>query len=230
MPIAAVAWFYNAGQSLANIGITTSGFVAGDLCVAISMATGASFDPAMQLPTDDQSNAWTLRSKSVWASGIDEGVIGIYDCKIAGTGPTSVTINTLLGENVAGVVLRVTGHDPTNYFDQAASGGATATTSCPSPSLATVGPRNRLVVQGIIADVTRTVSVLSNGYAIQQQSAFAIPTKAWGVKVTAPGTENPLPRWTVAGGTADYEAAAAAYREGAQPFDFADPRIGWVGA
>lgn len=230
MPIAVVASFINGGNTPTQA-VSVSGFQAGDLAVVLTYVINtSSVNPLITTPTDDQSNTWTERTKSTWNNSIDMSQVSICDAKIAGTGPTTITARSTNSEHTVGVVLRVTGHEPTSYFDVALSGASTNTTFVPTPAINPVAPGTRLFVQAVTAVTTsHNLSSMSRGYTTQQGPAFVC--NAWAIKVAvAAGTETPNPRWVTSGSTDDYQSSAATYRQASQPSDYPDPRIGWVGA
>lgn len=231
MPIAVVGSFVNSGGT-PTVAVSVSGFQAGDLAVALTYVINTSaLDPLITTPTDNQSNVWTERTKSVWGSAIDESQVSICDAIIAATGPTTVTVRSTNSESTVGRVLRVTGHDVTRYFDVALSGASTNTTFVPTPALNPVAPGIRLFIQALTSvGGSHNLSSMSMGYATEQGNPLG-RTNAWATKVAvAAGIETPNPRWVTNGSTDDYQASAVTYRQAPGPSDYPDPRIGWVGA
>lgn len=222
---------WEAEDAASTVDVAVSGVQTGDLLVAITTGFDDAFNIDLLTPTDDQSNVWTERANTVHAFGTMDESISICDCKVAGTGPTTVTLRSNSANYLGGVVLRVTGHDATNYADQFAAG--TQTADDPTAPSITCSGGNRLYVQGISHDsITGTTFDPPTGYTMdQEQEGTTNVTYAVASKVGAASTE--APSW-ITGASRDYCMVAGSYREALAaaggPPNMSPPQFGGWGA
>lgn len=224
----AVADSWKGRAASTTVAIATSGIQTGDVLVAVT-AFAAGADPGMLVPTDNQSNVWTQRSATTWDATFSQP-ISICDCKVAATGPTTVTLRSTAADAIGGAVFRVTGHDPTTYNDQFNNKEQLATNPT-SPSITCVSG-NRLYVTAATWDELNTnVATIGDGYSLtppagQSETDNSVTTGFFvATKVAAAGTE--APQWTVA--IEAWAMAIGSYREassGPLPSDTPFPLLG----
>jgi hypothetical protein len=209
----AVANSWEGSTTGADLPIAVSGISAGDVLVAITVTWLAASDPVVLIPTDNQTNTWTMRTQTTWSSTFAQ-VIAIADCKVAAAGPTFVTVRGTSGDFTGGVVLRVTGHDPSSYADQ--FNNKTQAVDDPTGPTIICSGGNRLYVQALTRDSGGSVSTTQpSGYTMQQEresndvgTCYAVATKV------AAATTETLQQW-VTGSSNDWTLVAGSYRESA---------------
>lgn len=208
----AVANSWEGRAAATTVAIATTGIQAGDLLVAIT-AFAAGADPGMLVPSDNQSNVWTQRSATTWDATFTQP-ISICDCKVAGTGPTTVTLRSTSADAIGGGVFRITGHSPGSYNDQFNNKEQLAANPT-APSITCV-TGTRLYIQGLTWDeLNVNPATIGSGYSLtppqgQSESDNSVTVGYFiATKVAAAGTE--APQWTA--GTEAFTMVSGSYRE-----------------
>lgn len=213
MAIAVVAsWEGAAGSTGSTFPIAVSGISAGDLLVVITANYSVVSTIDAIAPTDDGGNTYSSRvTVTADAGGTYRNGIGLSDC-IVGTPPTTVTLRGSANDSwLCGVVLRITGHDPSSYAHAFAT-GKQQTADDPLSNALTTTAAEVLLVAGLTHDSNGNPTLdPPAGWTMQQEEENWGAVNAYAAATlvdTSPGSKSA--QW-ITGASADYAMVLGAY-------------------